>query len=88
LHGWAGLGSAWQERRTTLAWHVTFTRDSDRSRVVFIFAENAFPAGNAKGYAQREAFRLAPTDFRYAATCEHPAGERIRIPADGDDYEG
>jgi hypothetical protein len=68
--------------------HISFIRDTDRTRLIITFPVIAFPDDNGKGYAQREAFKLAPQDFRYAAYRRHTAGERIRIPADGDDYEG
>jgi hypothetical protein len=68
--------------------HVTFIRDHDRTRLIITFPVIAFPAEHGDGYAQREAFKLAPQDFRYAAYRRHPAGQPIRIPADGDDYDG
>jgi hypothetical protein len=58
--------------------HVTYIRDEDRTRVVFVLElpwDEAMAAAKAR----------APKGFRFAAAREHPGGP-IRIPADGDDY--
>jgi serine acetyltransferase len=52
--------------------HVTYVRDADRTRVVFVFG--ADPAAHT-----------APLGFRRAAQHEHPGGE-FRVPFDNDDY--
>jgi acetyltransferase-like isoleucine patch superfamily enzyme len=52
--------------------HVTFIRDSDRTRVVFVFD------------ADEDSFS-APKGFRRAARCEFRGGE-LEIPFDNDDY--
>jgi serine acetyltransferase len=52
--------------------HVTYIRDADRTRVVFVFG--ADPAAHT-----------APLGFRRAARCEHAGGE-FRVPFDNDDY--
>lgn len=52
--------------------HITYIRDSDRTRVVFVFG------------ADPHAY-TAPLGFRRAAQCEHHGGE-FRVPFDNDDY--
>lgn len=61
--------------------HVTFIRDSDRTRVVFVFDALDY----SESAARRKAFALAPLGFRHAAYRLHDGGP-LRIPADGDDY--
>lgn len=60
--------------------HVTYIRDSDRTRVVFVL-NGTHTHASALATAQAQ----APVGFRWAAYREHPGG-RIVIPADGDDY--
>jgi serine acetyltransferase len=50
--------------------HVTYIRDSDRTRVVFVFGADEC---------------TAPRGFRFAARCDHPGGT-LEIPSDNDDY--
>lgn len=57
---------------------VTYIRSSDRTRIVFLL--------NTPDTATAEttAFRYAPHDFEYAATCEPTIP--MQVPSDGDDY--
>jgi hypothetical protein len=61
--------------------HITYIRDSDRTRVIFAYS--------ATDYSQARALELAacsaPRGFRHAATRIHEGGP-VLIPSDGDDY--
>lgn len=57
---------------------VTYIRPGDRTRVVFVFETDNIEL------AEQRAREFAPADFQWAARCQ--PGERLRVPADGDDY--
>ena len=58
--------------------HVTYIRDTDRTRVVFVLR---CPMKRARDIAATR----APEGFRFAAAKEHDGGP-IKVPMDGDDY--
>lgn len=60
-------------------YHVTYIRDADRTRVVFVI-----DAPNA-GRAVAAADARKPLGFRAAAFREHD-GKQLHIPMDGDNY--
>jgi hypothetical protein len=60
-------------------YHVTYIRDSDRTRVVFVLS------GDGPAEALAVADERAPRGFRWAALHEHLGGA-IAIPMDGDNY--
>lgn len=53
--------------------HVTYIRDTDRCRVVFVFG--ADPDGFTP-----------PRGFRHAASCDFAGDGEFVVPADGDDF--
>lgn len=61
--------------------HVTFIRDSDRTRLIFAYSALDHP----RHVAEQRAESNVPKGFRKAAYHLHTGGP-IRIPADGDDY--
>ena len=62
--------------------HVTYIRDFDRTRVVFVLNGT-----HTRESALATAAAQAPQGFRWAAYREHD-GSRLVIPSDGDDYSG
>lgn len=56
---------------------VTYIRDSDRTRVIFIFQADEVEA-------RRRAEVMAPLGFRLAAVCQPQVP--LEIPMDGDNY--
>ena len=60
-------------------YHVTYVRDADRTRVVFVIrAQN-------ESWALEDARKRAPRGFRHCALRRHEGGQ-ITVPMDGDNY--
>lgn len=65
-------------------YHITFVRDADRVRLIFVL-----PAADLDGNfeaAFQAVMSRAPRGFRLVACHPHDGGRIDQIPMDGDDY--
>ena len=72
---------------TDVQHHITYIRDADRTRVVFVLP-GTMTAEDARAQADTMQPRAGSYgSFRFAGQRVHEGGE-IVIPGDGDDYRG